>query len=128
MSYRLIDLAKYRKYTRLGDSEGVYIIRRKGCSGCNSKVCYLGDFCDFQNCIYSTYLLYILYTQDVYCEPTPCYGNTSVCIATPASTPYFFCINCPADKRGYRCQLGELCLIKIWIHKKWGDFQRSHKF
>ena len=29
MSYRLIDLAKYRKYKRLGDSEGVYIIRSK---------------------------------------------------------------------------------------------------
>ena len=29
ISYRLNDLAKYRKYTRLRDCEGVYIIRRK---------------------------------------------------------------------------------------------------
>ena len=68
------------------------------------------NFCDFQNCIYGTYWLFFLNTQE--CEPTPCYGNTSVCIAT-GTTPPFFCINCPADKNGYRCQLGELCLIRI---------------
>lgn len=71
------------------------------------------NFCDFQNCIYWTYWIYIFNTTDVNCEPTPCYGNTSVCVATPFTKPYFMCINCPADKTGYRCQLGELCLIKI---------------
>ena len=30
ISYRLIDLSKYRKYTRLGDSEGVYYSEKNG--------------------------------------------------------------------------------------------------
>ena len=29
ISYHLFDIAKYRKYTRLRDFEGVYIIRKK---------------------------------------------------------------------------------------------------
>ena len=51
--YHSDGLAKYWKYTRLRNCEGVNIFRRKRCSGSNSKVCYsVIQFFTFQYCRY----------------------------------------------------------------------------